>query len=53
MQIRYGIAAALVATPLVLGLSAQTPGADRYWPQWRGPLANGISRTGEPSDRVE
>ena len=27
---------------------AQAPEADRYWPQWRGPLANGISRTANP-----
>jgi outer membrane protein assembly factor BamB len=44
----HGLAAALIAAPLVLVSSAQTPGADRYWPQWRGPAANGISRTADP-----
>ena len=48
MRISYGIAAAVVAAPLALALSAQAPEADRYWPQWRGPLANGISRTANP-----
>ena len=48
MRIVYGLAAALVAVPLALAPLAQTPSADRYWPQWRGPLANGISRTANP-----
>ena len=48
MRIVYGIAAALVAVPLALAAYAQAPAADRYWPQWRGPLANGISRTANP-----
>src|ERR671913_780535 len=48
MRIVYGIAAALVAVPFALTPFAQAPGADRYWPQWRGPLANGISRTANP-----
>jgi outer membrane protein assembly factor BamB len=29
-------------------LRAQSPEAERYWPQWRGPSANGVSRTAEP-----
>src|SRR6187551_1920012 len=56
MRIVYGIAAALVAVPLAIATYAQAPGADlnvgtagdRYWPQWRGPLANGVSRTANP-----
>src|SRR5215204_4319330 len=48
MRIVYGLGAALIAVPLALASSAQAPGADRYWPQWRGPLANGISKTGNP-----
>src|SRR3989337_2245297 len=48
MRIAYGIAAALVAVPLGFVSSAQAPAADRFWPQWRGPLANGISRTANP-----
>jgi outer membrane protein assembly factor BamB len=31
----------------VATLSSQ-PDQDRFWPQWRGPLANGISRTADP-----
>ena len=48
MRTVYGIAAALVAIPLALAPAAQEASADRYWPQWRGPLANGISRTANP-----
>ena len=52
MRIVYGIAVSLVAVPLALGLSAQAPAsappAERFWPQWRGPAANGISRHANP-----
>src|SRR5215207_5402012 len=62
MRIVYGLAAALVAVPLAIATYAQAPAADlkvattsvpgaardRYWPQWRGPLANGVSRTANP-----
>jgi hypothetical protein len=27
---------------------AQGPGPERFWPQWRGPQATGISRTANP-----
>jgi outer membrane protein assembly factor BamB len=37
-----GILAAIVRP------AAQTPGADGFWPQWRGPHANGISRQANP-----
>src|SRR4030095_447888 len=48
MRIASGITAVLVALPLSLAPFAQAPESDRYWPQWRGPLANGISRTANP-----
>src|SRR5215204_533459 len=55
MRIVYGIAAALVAVLLAVATYAQAPAdlkvgttSDRYWPQWRGPLANGVSRTANP-----
>ena len=48
MRILPGLVAALVAIPLTLTPSAQVSGAERYWPQWRGPAANGISRTANP-----
>jgi outer membrane protein assembly factor BamB len=37
------------ATALIayLPLDAQTP-ADRFWPQWRGPMAAGVSRSANP-----
>jgi outer membrane protein assembly factor BamB len=37
-----------VALTVIAGLSAQQPNADRYWPQWRGPHATGVSRTATP-----
>ncbi len=43
---------AVVALAMTAGrsadLGAQTPEAERYWPQWRGPSANGLSRTADP-----
>ena len=39
----FALAVGLTAT-----LPAQTPEAERYWPQWRGPFANGVSRTADP-----
>jgi len=32
----------------VIRPAAQAPVADRFWPQWRGPHANGISRQANP-----
>ena len=37
-----------LAVGLTVTLPAQTPEAERYWPQWRGPSANGVSRTADP-----
>jgi hypothetical protein len=46
---RVMLAAALVILVLAPGglLTAQQP-ADRFWPQWRGPFATGVSRTATP-----
>ena len=47
---RVAVAIALgcaCAVPGALTLSAQAP-ASRYWPQWRGPDASGVSRTANP-----
>jgi outer membrane protein assembly factor BamB len=44
-------AALLIAQPSAqvgAGPSRTASAADRYWPQWRGPSANGISRTANP-----
>src|SRR5437899_6789271 len=40
-------AAALIAW-LAPALNAQGPAADRFWPQWRGPYATGLSRSADP-----
>jgi outer membrane protein assembly factor BamB len=40
-------AAALVVT-LAPATAAQRAGADRFWPQWRGPHATGVSTTATP-----
>jgi outer membrane protein assembly factor BamB len=50
MRLVHAIAASFVAVPLTLALSAQAPAqeAGRYWPQWRGPLANGFSKLANP-----
>jgi outer membrane protein assembly factor BamB len=53
MRIPAALAAVLVTVPLVTTLVAQAPGPDsvesaRYWPRWRGPEANGISRHANP-----
>ena len=39
---------ALLAPTLGPRLSAQGPDPDRYWGQWRGPLASGVSPTATP-----
>jgi outer membrane protein assembly factor BamB len=39
-----GLACALL-TP---AMAARDSEADRYWPQWRGPYASGVSRTAKP-----
>src|SRR5882672_3318955 len=41
-------AAALLAWWLTPALTAQSPAADRFWPQWRGPYATGVSRSADP-----
>ncbi|MBK5257755.1 MAG: PQQ-binding-like beta-propeller repeat protein, partial [Vicinamibacteria bacterium] len=38
----------LMLSALALASWAQSPLAERYWPQWRGPFANGVSRTANP-----
>ena len=45
---RVLIVAGLFAAFLVPARAARDPKADRFWPQWRGPYANGGSRTARP-----
>jgi len=42
------VAALAVAALLAPGLTAQDADASRYWAQWRGPLATGVSPTADP-----
>jgi outer membrane protein assembly factor BamB len=45
------LAAASVGIGVLLSTGqplAQTAGADRFWPQWRGPSATGVSRAANP-----
>ncbi len=36
------------ALVLTAGLAVRSAGFEDYWPQWRGPFANGISTTADP-----
>ena len=45
---RYGLMAVLATSSLALLHAAADPVAERYWPQWRGPYATGVSRTADP-----
>src|SRR6187431_2966664 len=44
---RYGLASALIAGSALLNAAADTD-AEKYWAQWRGPYATGVSRTANP-----
>ena len=46
-QLAVPASAAVAVCALYLPLVAQAP-ADRFWPQWRGPEATGVSRTANP-----
>jgi len=42
---------AKVLIPIILmlaALAAPDPAAEKYWPQWRGPYATGVSQTADP-----
>ena len=43
-----GLAAFTTAALLSSVLLAVDPEAERFWPQWRGPYANAVSRTADP-----
>ena len=43
-----GLAAVTSAALLSSVMLAADPEAERFWPQWRGPYANGVSRTADP-----
>jgi len=43
-----GLAVVMGAAQLSSVLLAADPVAERFWPQWRGPYATGVSRTADP-----
>ena len=45
---RYGMIAVLVTSSLALLHATADEAAEKYWPQWRGPYATGVSRTADP-----
>lgn len=52
MRVSLGVAATLAAavllSPIVPALQAEQAAADRFWGQWRGPHATGVSKTATP-----
>src|SRR6188768_2599380 len=44
---RYGLIAALIGGSALLHAAADTD-AEKYWAQWRGPYATGVSKTADP-----
>jgi len=44
---RTAVFALLTTVPLA-AMSAGDSAAEKYWPQWRGPFANGVSTTADP-----
>lgn len=48
MRLASRFVVALLLGSLPAPARAQTPASPRYWPQWRGPFANGVSRTANP-----
>jgi outer membrane protein assembly factor BamB len=45
---KYAIAAALAIASLTLVSAAADTTSEKYWPQWRGPYATGVSKTADP-----
>ena len=45
---RFWVVAAVGMLSLRLTGGAMDPAAERYWPQWRGPYATGVSKTADP-----
>ncbi len=45
---RHAWLTALALTSLVGSHDAADPAAEKYWPQWRGPYATGVSKTADP-----
>jgi outer membrane protein assembly factor BamB len=45
---KYAIPAALAIASLTLVSAAADTTSEKYWPQWRGPYATGVSKTADP-----
>jgi outer membrane protein assembly factor BamB len=45
---RHGLAGILALASLSVIRAAADPAAEKYWPQWRGPSATGVSKTADP-----
>ena len=48
MRMIQGFLVALAWAPLALAQTAPKASPERFWPQWRGPFASGVSRTANP-----
>lgn len=47
-MIKRALRAIVVAAAMTAGLTAANPDADKFWPQWRGPFATGVSMHANP-----
>ena len=45
---RNGLLAAAAIASLTLAHAARDTTSEKYWPQWRGPYATGVSKTADP-----
>src|SRR5436190_9551964 len=45
---RNGLLAAAAIASLTLAHAAADTTSEKYWPQWRGPYATGVSKTADP-----
>jgi outer membrane protein assembly factor BamB len=47
-MMNYALRAIAVVAAMTAGVTAANPDADKFWPQWRGPLATGVSQHANP-----
>ena len=48
IQINLARLSLVIVAATLLGTSSRAQGADRFWPQWRGPDATGVSKHANP-----
>ena len=46
--LRGTVLAAAIGALWLTSVGAVDPEAERFWPQWRGPYATGVSRSANP-----